>query len=104
MTAADTWTRRLFLMDGVPAQLDLLPCSAAMPADLGPTSIARWLVIPFSHDRRRFLGWLPHCSLQRNQFSHDRYLPNPYFSSPKQIRNGNSRIHSLYPPSLAARK
>ena len=50
MTAADTWTRRLFLMDRVPAQLDLLPCSAAMPADLGPTSFARWLVIPFSHE------------------------------------------------------
>ena len=50
MTAADTWTGRLLLFDRAAARLDLLPRSAAMPADLGPTSFARGLVIPFSHE------------------------------------------------------
>lgn len=53
MSSADTWTGRLFLFDRERARLDLLPRSAAMPADIGTSAFARGLVVPFSHEPLR---------------------------------------------------
>lgn len=53
MSSADAWTGRLFLFDRERARLDLLPRTAAMPADIGKNAFARGLVIPFSHEPLR---------------------------------------------------